>query len=146
VTTVVMARDYGLAAEVALRSGLGRDWLYPHDPTLLRGMVIQRVIYVEGWLHSTTLTIETAEEVQHRLAPDAKVVTITRAELSALEPPAPISAPFVETVAPGPIQDAPRPSRRRGGTPAWLWVLVVALGGSCLGALPVTLGRSWGWW
>lgn len=145
-TTVIMARTYADAAEVAMRTGLGRDWLYPHDPALLRGMVIQRVVYVEGWLSSTSITVETAEEVQRRLAPDARVVVAPRAILGAQEPPAAVSAPFVETVAPGPVIPAPRSSRARRGTPPWLWVLGVASGGSILGAVVVTVGKAWGWW
>jgi hypothetical protein len=142
-TTVIMARDYRTAAEVAGRLGLGHDWLYPHSPELMRGMVIQRVIYVEGWLTATSITVETAEEVQRRLAPDAQVVTAGRGWL---EPPAPVSAPFVETVAPDPIQDAARPSRARRGAPAWLWPLGVGFVGSVLGGAIYKAGQAWGWW
>lgn len=142
-TTVIMARDYRTAAEVAGRLGLGQDWLYPHDPTLMRGMAIQRVVYVEGWLTASSITVETAEEVQRRLAPDARVVQLPRA---ALEAPAAVSAPFVETVAPDPIQDVARPSRARRGLPVWVLVLLVAIIPSSLTAVVITLGKSWGWW
>ena len=143
-TTVILAKTYADAAEVAGRGGLGRDWLYPHDATLLHGMVIQRVVYVEGWLHSTTITTETAEEVQRRLAPDAVVLMAPRALLDAQAAPAPVSAPFVETAT----QDSPDTSqaRRRRPPAPIVVILAVSLGGGVAGALLAILGRAWGWW
>lgn len=151
-TTVVMARDYATAADAARLLALGEDWIYPHSDEMLHGMIVPRVVYVEGWLESPALTTATAELVQSRLAQDTQVVLLprdftTRAPLrDVLDRQAALSAPFMETVAPEPLQGDPRPSRRGAGTPAWLWVIGVAGGGSMLAALVVTLGRSWGWW
>jgi len=142
-TTVVVARDYRTASEVAGHLGLGQDWLYPHSPAMLRGMVIESVVYVDGWLSSPSITVDTATAVQTRLAADARVVIARRGPT---EPPAPISAPFVEPVAPESTQGAPRPSRHRRGTPAWLLVLAVAASAFMGGGVLVHYGRIVGWW
>lgn len=140
-TTVIMAKDYKAAAEVALGLGLGRDWLYPHTPSLVLGVHIVRVIYVEGWLHSTTITTETAELVQRNLDPNGVAIIAPRGMATAEVPAvrADVLGPFVEPEA----VDQPE-RRRRRGVPASVIVLVVALLGSSLAAAAVVLARMWG--
>jgi len=142
-STVILARTYADASEVAMRSGLGHDWIYPHKAEVLQGMRIQRVIYVEGWLHSSAITTEVAEMVQRQLVPDG-VALIAPRDITTGKPQAAVSAPFVETTTQEALDDA-AVRRRRPPAPAVL-MLAVAFGGGLVGAVVVTLGRSWGWW
>lgn len=149
-TAVVMARDYATAAEAARVCGLGQDWVYPHREEMLHGLIVPRVVYVEGWLESRVITTTTADLVQTRLAPDAAVVCIPRdfAGTSAYRPTAQaaVSAPFVDAVTPPGLFAYSRPPRRRLRLPAWVWILAVAVGGSGIGAAFTAYGKSVGWW
>lgn len=143
-TTVILAKTYADAAEVALGIGAGSDWLYPHDATMLRGLVIRRVVYVEGWLHSTSITVETAEQVQNRLTPDARVILLKPGGPRA-EPQAGLSAPFVAPMAQEPLP-AQRGRQRGQGTPGWLVALVIVASGAMLGGGAAWLADLMGWW
>ena len=54
-TAVVLARTYDDAARAAGLLGLSRDWVYPHQAYLLRGLQPALVVYVEGWTESAAL-------------------------------------------------------------------------------------------
>lgn len=98
-TTVIMAKTYEDAAKVALGLSAGQDWLYPHSAHMLQGVQVTRLVYVEGWLHSSSITTDTAAFVQSRLTPDARVVTLTpEGGMAWATPQAP--APFVPLMVP----------------------------------------------
>ena len=150
-TTVVMARDYATAADAARFMALGQDWTYPHSSDQLLGLAIPAVVYVEGWLRSTTITTETAEAVQRQLTDDATVVMLpvnyrTRLWGDIAERQAAVSAPFIETVASNPLLRHPGPRPGLWRDPAWAWVLSVALDGSGIAALVAKYGQAVGWW
>jgi len=120
---VVFAKDYAAAATAAAQLGLGQDWVYPHDPDRLRGMAIDRVVWVDGW------------EASRAITPQAGAVAIARMTANAserfvrLQAPQSFPSPFVETVAPVArnVQHG-QGRRRRGILPTgyeWLWVATI---------------------
>lgn len=93
---IILAKDYGEAATVAARLGLGQDWVYPHSVEIVLGRVIERVVYVEGWERSATLSADAVALLPDRMTTAATEEYVSRGELFA----AIIGSPFVEAVTP----------------------------------------------
>lgn len=132
-TVVILARTYGDAYDAAQHLGIGPSWIYPHEAILLRGVLVSRVIYVEGWEQSE-LPGDALMELASRM-PDETQTTILRPD-----------APYTPEAGPRPfteldIQPAPaRIVRRR--IPWWWWPLPI---GAALSGL-IGLANLLGWW
>jgi hypothetical protein len=141
-TTVIVATDYGTAATVAARLGLGQSWYYPHDLEHIRGLAVTRVIYVEGWHSSRTLTPEVVTAVVARMTSGATEERVSWGDQFDMI----VAAPFVEAVTPSArtIQ-AQHAQRRRRGIPAGA-AMPIGLGiGALIAAGVLALLKALGW-
>lgn len=142
-TTVILAMTYADAAEAARKLGVGQDFIYPHTIELLHGVRLDRVVYVQGWLHSPSITTEVAEFVNTRVTPDTTVVVVPR-EGAPSSAPAGMLAPFVAPVYREGQLGTWRPPRRR--LASWVLLLGYALAVGLAGGVLYRLGAVWGWW
>lgn len=141
-STVIVAVDYGTAASVAARLGLGLDWHYPHDIEHVLGLAITRLVWVEGWEGSRQMTAEAVAAVVARMTSNATEELIGR---RANFDPA-VSSPFMDAVTSEPPRNIQHARRRRQPlvAKAWWWVYLPI--GMCLGAGVSLMGDSLGWW
>lgn len=66
-TAALLAADEEAAREAAFNLGL-REWIYPLHPSHMSGVVVDLVVYVEGWRSSTLQPVQAAVAVQLRAA------------------------------------------------------------------------------
>lgn len=106
--TAIVARTLNEADEAAFNLGiLPTEWLYPDLGYKLRGVVVDQVIWVNGWHRSTALTRGGLEALSVRLTLDqpAEIDQPTTAEF--LTPREIPGVPFVDV-----ITFDPKPPRR----------------------------------
>lgn len=74
-TAVLFARTRDDAARAAEQMGLPElSWIWPTNEISVRGMVVDRVVYVAGWEESEAQGIEVADAVMARSTPAEVVI------------------------------------------------------------------------